>query len=127
MKNYKITVNGTTYDVNVDDGTPVEISQSQPTQPAQSEAKKSEAKEEPKKEAPAPSSNGDTKIEAPMPGTVLRINKKVGDPIKTGEVILILEAMKMENEITSTTDGTISSINVSEGASVNAGDVLATI
>lgn len=126
MKNYKITVNETTYDVTVDDGNPVDISQVQNVAPAASSAPKEEA---PKGEAPsAPAaSNGDTKIEAPMPGTILRINKKVGDSVKTGEVILILEAMKMENEITATADGTIASIDVTEGASVNAGDTLATI
>jgi biotin carboxyl carrier protein len=61
-----------------------------------------------------------------MPGTILSIKKKVGDNIQKGDVIMILEAMKMENEIIAPEDGTITSIDTSEGASVNTGDVLAT-
>jgi glutaconyl-CoA/methylmalonyl-CoA decarboxylase subunit gamma len=70
---------------------------------------------------------GATTITAPMPGTVLSINVKVGESIKKGQVLLILEAMKMENEITASVDGSITSVNVNEGASVNTGDVLVSI
>lgn len=122
MKNYKVTVNGVTYDVSVEgDG-------SAPTVTKQAPAAPTETKEEPKATAPAPAGpQGSTKIESPMPGTVLRIDKKPGDAVKAGDIILILEAMKMENEITAPSDGTIASIDVAVGASVNAGDILATL
>jgi biotin carboxyl carrier protein len=62
-----------------------------------------------------------------MPGKILSLKASVGQAIKKGEVILILEAMKMENEIVATDDGTIASINVTAGQSVESGDLLATI
>lgn len=65
-----------------------------------------------------------TVITAPMPGTILKVNVNVGDEVKRGQVLLILEAMKMENEIVTPADGKVVSINVSKGATVNAGDVL---
>ena len=75
----------------------------------------------------AAGSAGGVKLEAPMPGTVLKINVKVGDSVKKGDTVLILEAMKMENEIAAPADGVIASVNVAQGASVNTGDVLATL
>jgi biotin carboxyl carrier protein len=60
-----------------------------------------------------------------MPGTILAIKAKPGSTVKKGDVIMILEAMKMENEILAPQDGTIISVEVSEGASVNTGDILA--
>lgn len=68
--------------------------------------------------------SGGTTIESPMAGTILNISVKVGDQIKKDQVLMILEAMKMENEISSAEDGTVLSIGVSKGDSVNAGDVL---
>jgi len=62
-----------------------------------------------------------------MPGKILGIKANAGDAVKRGQVVLILEAMKMENEIVAPQDGTVASINVSVGASVNPGDVLATL
>ena len=81
--------------------------------------------------APAPvaqavSAEGTT-IPSPMPGTILNVNVTVGQAVKEGDVLIVLEAMKMENEIVAPEDGTIASINVSQGASVNSGDVLATL
>ena len=63
----------------------------------------------------------------PMPGKILSIKTTVGQKVKKGDVILILEAMKMENEIVATDDGTIASINVTAGQTVEAGDLLATL
>ena len=72
-------------------------------------------------------SASDTKMEAPMPGTILDIKVNVGDKVNNGQVLLVLEAMKMENEIVSPVDGTISSVMVKKGDVVNSGDLLITI
>lgn len=120
MKNYTITVNGTAYDVTVEEGTGA----------AQSSApvKKAAPKASPAKKAAAPSgSQGAVKVNSPMPGKILDVKASAGASVKKGEVIMILEAMKMENEIVAPQDGTIASINVSSGDSVEAGAVLATL
>ena len=79
--------------------------------------------------APAPSAGGQGSIQitAPMPGTVLSIKASVGQAVKKGEPVVILEAMKMENEIVAPQDGTIASVNATQGASVNNGDLLLTM
>ena len=123
MKNYTITVNGNVYEVEVEEAggevasSPVAAAPAAAPVPAASAAPKA-----------VPSGTaGSVTVNCPMPGTVLYIKAKVGDSVKTGDTILILEAMKMENEITAPSDGTIASINVSQGASVNTGDILATL
>ncbi|WP_332843060.1 biotin/lipoyl-containing protein [Paraclostridium sp. AKS73] len=83
-------------------------------------------KAQPKQTQNAPSAGGGT-ISAPMPGTINDVRVKVGDSVKKGQVLLILEAMKMENEIMASSDGTVKSVDVSKGASVSAGDALITI
>lgn len=119
MKRYNITVNGTAYDVTVEEtegGAPA----SAPAAP----------KAAPKAAKPAPAASGavgGVKIEAPMPGTVMDVKLKVGDKVVNGTPIVIIEAMKMENEIPATCEGTIASINVSKGDSVNTGTLIATI
>ncbi len=70
---------------------------------------------------------GSVKVDAPMPGKILAVKKKVGDAVKSGEAILVLEAMKMENEIVAPQDGTVASINVSVGDAVESGSTLATL
>ena len=67
------------------------------------------------------------KITAPMPGKVVKVNASVGQAVKKGEAVLVLEAMKMENDIVAPQDGTIASINVSNGDAVESGAVLATM
>lgn len=118
MKNYKITVNGNVYDVTVEETGSVA------TAPVAAAPKTAPAAAP--KAAPA-GTEGATKVNAPMPGKILAVKAKTGDTVKRGDTILILEAMKMENEVVAPNDGTIASINVSEGASVEAGDVLATL
>ena len=115
MKNYKIVVNGTAYEVAIE-----EISASEVTE------KKAEA---PKAPAAAPAATvpaGGEKITAPIPGTVLDICVANGTSVKAGAKILILESMKMENEILAPVDGVVTVV-AQKGAAVVAGDVLATI
>jgi biotin carboxyl carrier protein len=82
------------------------------------------AKEEPKPPSPGITAQG---ISAPMPGKVVAIMKKVGDDVKVGDVVLILEAMKMENEITSNMEGKITEVRIKEGDNVDANDVMVVI
>ncbi len=125
MKNYRITVNGTSYDVTVEElsggvapaAAPVAALVSAPA-PAAAPA--------PAKAAPAGGA-GSIKVSSPMPGKILAVKANVGDSVKKGQVILILEAMKMENEVVAPEDGTIASIDVTVGASVESGDTLATL
>ncbi|MBP5605231.1 MAG: biotin/lipoyl-binding protein [Ruminiclostridium sp.] len=120
MKRYNITVNGNAYDVSVEEleaGAEAPAAAAAPAAPAKPAAKKS---------APA-GTQGGIKVEAPMPGTVVDVKVKVGDKVKNGDDIAIVEAMKMENAIPSPSDGTIASINVQKGDSVNTGTVIATI
>lgn len=118
MKSYTITVNGTAYDVTVEETAGGSV--------ASTPAKKAA----PAKKAPAKAASGaqgSVKVEAPMPGKILSVKASAGQAVKKGDVIMILEAMKMENEIVAPQDGTIASINANEGASVEAGNVLATL
>lgn len=122
MKNYRITVNGNVYDVEVE-----ELGAGVATQTAAPKAAP-KAVAAPKAAAPAAAgSEGAVKVNSPMPGKILSVKASVGQAVKRGEVIMILEAMKMENEIVAPSDGTIASINVNEGASVEAGSVLASL
>lgn len=120
MKRYSITVNGNAYDVSVEE---IEAGAEAPA--AAPAAPRPAAKPAAPK-APA-GAQGGVKVEAPMPGTVVDVKKKVGDKVKNGEDIVIVEAMKMENAIPAPCGGTIASINVSKGDSVNTGTVIATI
>ncbi|WP_455543882.1 biotin/lipoyl-containing protein [Intestinibacter sp.] len=126
IKQYNVTVNGNLYKVEVEEvGSAVsDIQQAAPVAP--------KAVPTPKKAAPAPKktapvATGGATVQAPMPGKVLDVKTSVGAQVKNGDVLLILEAMKMENEIVANADGTIQSIEVSTGSNVNAGDVLIVI
>lgn len=110
MKTYKVNVNGTVYEVTVEEMNENEIKSA----PAQAPA------------APKAVGAGET-ISVPMPGTILSVKVKAGDTVKKGQVLAILEAMKMENEIMAPADGTVTSVSVAEGAAVKTGDVLCTI
>ncbi len=120
MKRYNITVNGTTYDVAVEEVG----ADSAPAAAAPAPAAKPAA---PKTAPKASGTAGAVKISAPMPGTIVEVKAKVGDPVKNGTVIAILEAMKMENDIVADRDGTIASIEVGKGDSVSTGTVIATL
>lgn len=124
MKNYRITVNGTSYDVSVEElsGGAAPVAAPPVAAPAPAAAPAAPA-------APAPAAGGagSVKVSSPMPGKILAVKANVGDSVKKGQVILILEAMKMENEVVAPEDGTIASIDVTVGASVESGDTLATL
>ena len=122
MSKYRITVEGKTYEMDVEligsNGAPVQPVkvQSAPAAPAPVvAAPKASSK-------PAAVSSGS--VVAPMPGTVIKILKNEGDAVKAGDVVLILEAMKMENEITAPVEGTLASVNCTAGGTVAGGDVL---
>lgn len=127
MKTYTITVNGNVYDVTVEEGgagnvaaTPVAAPKAAPV------AKAAPAPAAAPKAAPS-GAQGGVKVNAPMPGKILGVKANPGQAVKKGQVILILEAMKMENEVVAPADGTVASINVSVGDMVESGDVLATL
>ncbi len=116
MKNYTITVNGNVYDVTVEEGAA--------TSAPKAAAPKAAA---PKAAPKAAAGQGSVKVNSPMPGKILSVKASVGQAVKKGEVLMILEAMKMENEVVAPEDGTVASIDVAAGDSVEAGVVLATL
>jgi biotin carboxyl carrier protein len=128
MKSYKISVNGQSYDVTVEEigATPAAKAPAAPGPvPARAAGPVPAAvPAAPAPQAAAVSVSGATQVKAPMPGTLLSYKVAQGQAVKRGEVLLILEAMKMENEIVAPVDGVVMALRVSEGASVNTGDVL---
>ena len=114
MRKFLVNVNGTSYEVEVEE-LKGDIT---PAAPAAAPAPAA-----PAAKAPAAPASAST-VAAPMPGTIVGINVKVGDSFKRGQVLLVLEAMKMENEILAPRDGRVVAINTSKGATVNSGDIL---
>ena len=126
MRKFNITVNGVAYEVEVEEvaagaaaAAPVAALAPVAAAPAPAAA--------PKAAAPAPKAApvaGGTKVNAPMPGVILDVKVAQGASVKKGDILLVLEAMKMENEIVSPADGTVAQVLATKGASVNSGDVL---
>ena len=115
MKKYVIKLNDKVYEVEMEEVT--SETSAAITESAKSAPKAASAP------AAAPVSGGE-KIEAPMPGTILSVSVKAGDTVKKNQVLVVLEAMKMENEIVSPVDGKVISVGVSKGDTVNPGDLL---
>ncbi len=123
MKHYNITVNGTAYDVVVD-----EIGAGAAPAAAPAAAPKAAAPVAAPAAAPkAAPAAGARNVEAPMPGNILDVKVTVGAQVKRGDVLVILEAMKMENEIVAPQDGTVASVSVAKGDTVNVNDVLVSL
>lgn len=112
MKKYRVNVNGTVYEVELEEmtGAPAAAPVAAPAPSA----------------AATPAAGGE-KVTSPMPGTILSVNVAAGDAVKRGQVLMILEAMKMENEIMCPCDGTVASVSVTKGAAVESGTLLCTI
>ncbi len=112
MKKYRVNVNGTVYEVELEEmtGAPAAAPVAAPAPSA----------------AAVPAAGGE-KVTSPMPGTILSVNVAAGDAVKRGQVLMILEAMKMENEIMCPCDGTVASVSVTKGAAVESGTLLCTI
>lgn len=129
MRKFRINVDGSTYDVEVEElgagGAPAAPA---PAAAAPAAAPAPPAPKPAAKPAAAPAAVGDgTPVNAPMPGTILRVDAKQGQNVKAGDTLMVLEAMKMENEILSPKDGVVSSIAVKQGDSVQTGALLAVI
>lgn len=131
MKKFKVTVNGKAYEVEVEEmgGAPVAAPAPQAAAPA---APAAPAPAAAPAAAPAPAVGGPIPegaitVKAPMPGKISALKAEAGQAVKRGDIILVLEAMKMQNDITATADGTLHEIRVNPGDNVKTGDVLAVI
>lgn len=110
MKKYAVNVNGIKYEVEIEEISASQVSAAPAVAPA-----------------PAAAPAGGTVINAPMPGTILAVNVTNGASVKKGDVLMILEAMKMENEIMAPCDGTVNAVSVTKGAAVETGALLCSI
>ncbi|MCQ2509671.1 MAG: biotin/lipoyl-binding protein [Lachnospiraceae bacterium] len=123
MKNYTITVNGNVYQVTVEEGTTAGVVQAPVAAPAAAPKAPAAA---PKAAAPAAGA-GSVDVTASVPGKICKIEAPAGTAVKSGDTVIVLEAMKMEIPVVAPQDGTIASVNVSVGDAVESGDVLATM
>lgn len=130
MKMFRVVVNGSEYKVGIEELTDEKSVRPIPAKPAPP-VKAVPARPEPTHAAkPAPTADNvgtGTTIAAPIPGTVLRVSVAVGDAVTKGQTLLVLEAMKMENEIMAPSDGVVQLLHVSPGVSVKTGEALAVL
>ena len=115
MKAYKVTVNGNVYEITLEVIDKADIKTAAPAPAA------------PAAPVSVPVASGAKSVTAPMPGTILKVNVSAGAAVKKGDVLMILEALKMENEIMAPADATVASVGVAQGAAVEAGTVLCTL
>ena len=120
MRHYRVNVNGTSYEIAIE-----EISADEAKKVASAPAPAPAPAAAPAAAASVPANA--TTISAPMPGNILAVNVSVGSDVKRGDILMILEAMKMENEIMAPKDGKVIAVNVQKGATVNTGDLLCVI
>ena len=123
MKKYRVNVNGTQYDITLEVLEGEAAAAAPKAAPAAPKAAPAAAPAAPAAKAPA----GAQAINAPMPGTILAVNVKPGQAVKRGDVLVVLEAMKMENEIMAPNDGTVGTVNVAKSQSVQSGATLLTL
>ena len=129
---YKVTLNGRTYEVEVEAGKAMLLDEYEAIAPAPAAAAPvaaaapAAAAPAAAPAAPAVTGAGDP-VNAPMPGNILKVNVKAGDKVKSGAVLVVLEAMKMENEIMAPKDGTVTQVLVSKGSTVDTGAPLVVI
>ncbi len=138
MKTFKVTVDGQSYTVQVEEiekesgksisekveekNMPVPGPQQKPA-PASVKQETAPVNDQPK-QTPRSGAGSGTSVKAPMPGSILEVKVNVGDEIKSGDVLMVLEAMKMENELTASQAGTVAEVLVKKGDTVNSGDPL---
>lgn len=125
MRHYRVNVNGTSYEIAIE-----EISADEAKKAASAPAPAPAPAAAPAAAAPAAAASvpaNATTISAPMPGNILAVNVSVGSDVKRGDILMILEAMKMENEIMAPKDGKVTAVNVQKGTTVNTGDLLCVI
>lgn len=122
MKNYRITVNGNTYDVSVE-----EVSEGASVSPSPISQPVRTVSPTPKKPVQSGAKQGGFKLESPMAGVVVSVPVAVGDNVTKNQAVVLIEAMKMENEIVSPVAGTIATVHVTKGQTVSAGDLLITV
>lgn len=131
MKKYNIKVNGTAYEVEVEEAEGIVNPTISPVEKLAVTAPVSTPAPATPKAKPAvsvaPIASGAQTVKAPMPGTLLDIRVTQGQKVKAGDILVILEAMKMENEILAPVDGTVDTVQATKGESVNANDILVTI
>ena len=127
MKNYRVTVNGVAYDVVVEELNGSVAAPAPVAAPAAAPVAAPKAAPAPAAAPKASGNAGATAVKAPMPGTLIKVNVKVGDAVKKGDVLCVLEAMKMENDIMAPADGVVASVEVAQGASVATDAVLGTL
>lgn len=122
---YRVTLNNRVYEVEVEEGSAVLLNEYEAASPAPTAVSAPAPKQE---SAPAPAPSGDgNAVKAPMPGNILKISVTVGQKVSEGETLLVLEAMKMENEVTADRSGTVTGIIAAKGQTVETGDPLVVI
>ncbi len=128
MKQLRITVNGKAYDVQVEElGASASPAVAAPAPVSTAPAPAAPAAAAPAAPAAAAAPGAGEAVNAPMPGTILDVMVKAGDPVKNGQALVVLEAMKMENEICAPVDGTVTAVMVNKGDTVEAGQAIVTI